>query len=87
MHVSTHANCDMLGNYTDVFTCKKFRVYTRSCINDIMRTRMQLSPVKSGYFWKGRVVLAGPQKGIFLHVFKVNLKIVFRLGFYIKLWR
>lgn len=72
MHVSMHANRDMLSNYTDVFTCKKFSVHTHSCINDILRTRMQLSPAKSGHFLKWRVALAGPQKGILLHVFKVD---------------
>lgn len=72
---SPHVNRDLLGKDTDVFTCKKFSVHSHSCINDILKTRMQLSPAQSGYFLKWRVVLAGPQKGIFLHVFKVNLKI------------
>lgn len=76
MHVSMHANRDMLGNYTDVFTCEKFSVHTHSCINDILRPRMQVSPAKSGHFWEGRVVLA---KRYILHVFKVDLKIGFRL--------
>lgn len=67
MHGNMRANRDMLGNYTDVFTCKKFSVHTHSCNNDILRTRTQLSPAKSGHLL--RVVLAGTQKGIYFTYF------------------